>query len=220
MLNSAGEARRQRLPPQRLRRRLRRLPLLPRRHRQPARHPRRRPRRNVLPSGEPTRRGCKPVASPKRPMLNNARLAAPCRVRPLPNPSPQSPRLRRPRVAPHQPRRKLRQRLRRKSRLPRQLRHQFRLRRNHHLPKTAQRWKRGNLRMKVPPKPIARPTRSCGSTYHRRSITSLEQRATGPQSVALICVRKRLSPEKIAHPKQRSIHDARLQLRGDLRKKA
>ncbi len=210
MLNNAREVRRQRLPPLRQNRALRRLRRLQPRQRKPAHRLRRKPPRIALPGGEPTRRACKPVASPKRPMLNSARLAEPCRVRPLPNLGQQPLRPRRPRAVPRQLQRMLRQPLRRKNRLPRQLLRRFRLQHSNLPPPKAvqaQRRRPGSLRTTHPQKPVVRPTLSCGLIYRRRFITSPERRATEPQSAAHICVRKKQSPLKTAHLKQKSIRD-------------
>jgi hypothetical protein len=132
-------------------------------------------------------------------MSSNAGPAAPRRAQPLPNQSPR-------RGGPHQPRRKLRQRLRRKDRPPPQLQHPRPPQRSNLPPEaTPQRWKRDSLLTKVPQKPDVRPTRSCGSTCRQRSIISQERGATAPRNAVPTCARRTQWPLKIAPPKPKNI---------------
>ena len=141
-------------------------------------------------------------------MSSSAGPAAPRRAQPVPNQSQPLPRPRR--VGQHQPRRKLRQRLRRKGRPPPRLRHPRPPQRsNLPRPATRQRWRRGSLLTKVPQKPNVRPTRSCGSTCRQRSITSQERGATAPRSAGPTCARKKQSPLKIALPKPKNIPEVK-----------
>ena len=133
-------------------------------------------------------------------------------MRPLPNLSQQPLHPRDPRTGPHQQQPKLRQPLRRKNPLPRQLRHQLRLRHSNLPPLKAvqmQHWRPGSLRTKLPQKPVAQPTQSCGSTYRRRSITSQERRVTAPQSAAPTCARRTQLLLKTERRRPRDIPEVR-----------
>ena len=134
-------------------------------------------------------------------MWSNAGLETPCRTPLLLNlRQPPADLLRRRLKRPRLPRRK-NQHLRR-------LRRRRRLRCNNLRRRGAQgRWKLGSLRMMFPRKLVARPTPSFGSTYLRRSITSLERKATGLQNAAHICARKKLSLARTGRQRLKSIHD-------------